>query len=193
MENVDRVATTQKYRMITAILKEAGYGLSERIIDASLCRVPQKRRRFFLCGRLEGRDNFLDDHIDASLASERMTLRDYFGDSLRTEHYYRHPRNYSRRAVFSIDEPSPTIRGVNRPIPHGYPGHAGDTETDRKKIRPLTTAERAQVQTFPPNFVLTVSKTSLEQAIGNAVPVSLAEFVGKALLQYEQRLSPSCT
>lgn len=91
------------------------------------------------------------------------------------------------KKIFSIDEPSPTVRGVNRPIPDGYPGHHGDTETDLSKVRPLTTLERARIQTFPPSFKLCGTKTNLEQAIGNAVPVNLAVFVGKALLDYEQQ------
>ena len=37
-----------------------------------------------------------------------------------------HPRSYARRAIFSVDEPSATIRGVNRPIPIGYKFHNAD-------------------------------------------------------------------
>ena len=187
MENVDRTIKSKKYKKIFKSLKNAGYGLSETIIDASYCNVPQVRKRLFLFGERNGTDGFLDARIHSALARTRTTLRDYFGDSLGTEHYYRHPRNYSRRGVFSIDEPSPTVRGVNRPIPDGYPGHRGDTETDLNKVRPLTTLERARIQTFPPSFKLYGTKTNLEQAIGNAVPVNLAVFVGKALLDYEQQ------
>lgn len=110
-----------------------------------------------------------------------MTLRDYFGNKLGFEHYYRHPRSYKRRGVFSIDEPSPTIRGVNRPVPDGYPGHAGDTAPVASGVRPLTTKERSLVQTFPESFELVGTKTDLEQIIGNAVPVKLAEFVANAV------------
>ena len=31
-----------------------------------------------------------------------MTLRDYFGNSLGFEYYFRVPRSYSRRGIFSI-------------------------------------------------------------------------------------------
>ena len=56
------------------------------------------------------------DRLRAGLAEKPMTMRDYFGDSLGTEHYYRHPRSYARRGVFSIDEPSPTITSAVRVI-----------------------------------------------------------------------------
>jgi DNA (cytosine-5)-methyltransferase 1 len=113
-----------------------------------------------------------------------MTIRDYFGNSLGVNHYYRHPRNYNRRGIFSIDEPSPTVRGVNRPLPKGYKGHSADSAPISNDIRPLTTLERSYIQTFPKNFQWSGTKTALEQLIGNAVPVKLAEFVGNCLQEY---------
>ena len=110
-----------------------------------------------------------------------MTLRDYFGNSLGFEFYYRHPRNYSRRAVFSIDEPAPTMRGVNRPVPKGYPGHKNDACPVTSDLHALTTGERALIQTFPNDYKWVGNKTDVEQMIGNAVPVNLAEFVGETV------------
>lgn len=89
------------------------------------------------------------------------------------------PRSYARRAVFSVREPSPTIRGVNRPIPAGYVGHPGDSASV-DKARPLTTAERASIQTFPHWFSFCASRTNTEQMIGNAVPPKLAFWVARA-------------
>jgi DNA (cytosine-5)-methyltransferase 1 len=183
MENVDRLVQTNKYKEAAQIFKEAGYGLNVRLLDASYCGVPQKRKRYFVVGELGAKDDFLNDFIDANLSAEPMTIRDYFGDQLKTEFYYRHPRNYSRRAVYSIDEPSATIRGVNRPIPDGYPGHPNDATKALSKVRPLTTQERGAVQTFPNDFVWVGTKTTVEQLIGNAVPVKLAEFVANALMK----------
>ena len=110
-----------------------------------------------------------------------MTLRDYFGDSLGFEYYYRHPRNYSRRGIYSIDEPAPTMRGVNRPVPKGYLGHPNDPCPVSKDLHVLTTKERAKIQTFPDDYIWVGSKTDLEQMIGNAVPVKLGEFVANIM------------
>jgi DNA (cytosine-5)-methyltransferase 1 len=121
-----------------------------------------------------------------------MTLRKYFRNRLPFEHYYRHPRSYARRGVFSVDEPSPTIRGVNRPIPRGYPGHEGDTVAISESLRSLTTQERARIQTFPATFKLPGSKTDVEQVLGNAVPVKLAEYVAKHLADYIDQLEVPC-
>ena len=101
------------------------------------------------------------------------------------KYYYRHPRNYNRRGIFSIDEPSPTIRGVNRPIPKGYQLNSCDPQgVDLSKIRPLTTIERSYIQTFPEDFIFTGTKTDLEQMIGNAVPVNLAKFVAQSIKRF---------
>jgi DNA (cytosine-5)-methyltransferase 1 len=184
MENVDRAYSSKAYAEAKKILHSAGYGLTERVLNASYCGVPQKRKRLFCIGLLGAEDNFMGDLIDGRVSKEPMTVRQYLGDELGLDYYYRHPRNYSRRGIFSIDEPAPTIRGVNRPIPKGYTGHAGDPIEIGGALRPLTTTERARLQTFPPQFKWQASKTDLEQIIGNAVPVKLAEFIASSITAY---------
>lgn len=184
MENVARAKKSNAYSTARAIFKEAGYGLTEKVLTASLCGVPQRRKRFFCIGILDENDGFLDDILEKNQSEKEMTVRDYLGESLDTEFYYRHPRNYNRRGIYSIDEPAPTMRGVNRPIPKGYPGHPKDAAPLDGNVRPLTTLERSLIQTFPADFHWIGSKTDREQMIGNAVPVNLGCFVAKALLEY---------
>ncbi len=184
MENVGRIVKSRRLKEAVKIFKDSGYGLSCQILEASYCGVPQARKRFIMFGELDGEDHILEYYFQKNKSEKPMTVRDYFGNTLDTEHYYRHPRNYSRRAIFSVDEPSPTIRGVNRPIPKGYNGHANDSSPINGKVRPLTTMERAMVQTFPKKFVWEGKKTDIEQMIGNAVPVKLAEFVAKCIAEY---------
>lgn len=183
MENVDRILKTNKLKEALSIFKESGYGISYKVFDASYCGVPQIRKRFFMIGKIGAVDGFLDSILEAGLSSRRMTIHDYLGDSLGIEYYYRHPRSYQRRGIFSIHEPSPTVRGVNRPLPKGYTRHAGDP-VDIQDIRPLTTIERSYIQTFPTDFKFTGSKTDLEQVIGNAVPVNLAKHVASRIIEY---------
>lgn len=184
MENVEQIIGTNKLQLAIQIYKDAGYGLTQTVLDASLCGVPQKRKRFFLIGRLGEKDDFLKDYLLTNLSNHPMTVRDYIGDTWGINYYYRHPRSYARRGIFSIDEPSPTVRGVNRPIPNGYRLHPGDPVNNFNGIRSLTTKERSIIQTFPLEYILEGSKTNLEQMIGNAVPVKLAKYVGNAILEY---------
>lgn len=113
-----------------------------------------------------------------------MSVADYLEDSLGVEFYYRHPRSYARRGIFSIHEPSPTIRWVNRPIPQGYQLKHNDPVKSLNGIRPLTTIECSYIQTFPPTFHFLGSKTEVEQMIGNAVPVNLGQYVAAAIKHY---------
>lgn len=184
MENVARILKTQKLVDAKQIFKEAGYGLSFAVLDASLCGVPQKRKRFIMVGKMGENDDFMSDILQKNLSSKPLTVAEALGGNIDVKYYYRHPRSYVRRGVFSVDEPSPTIRGVNRPIPQGYTLHKNDPVLTLDGIRPLTTEERALIQTFPPDFEFLGSKSEQEQMIGNAVPVNLGTYVAKCIKQY---------
>ncbi len=181
MENVDRARKSNAYAQAREIFKSADYGLTEIVLDASLCGTPQKRKRFICFGMRGQEDGFALDIFQRNMATKPMTLRDYFGDALDFEYYYRHPRNYTRRAVFSVDEPAPTMRGVNRPVPGGYPGHPHDACPVSRDLHVLTFKERSMIQTFPETFKWTGIKTQIEQMIGNAVPVNLGSFVARCV------------
>ena len=56
MENVDRAQKSHAYAFARETFKEAGYGLTEVVLDASYCGVPQKRKRFFCIGIKNGKE-----------------------------------------------------------------------------------------------------------------------------------------
>lgn len=184
MENVDLVVKSRAFQSAKELFKSNGYGLTQVVLNASFCGVPQNRKRLFLIGELNGSDDALREMLENGLSDKPMTVHDYLGNDLNLEFYYRHPRSYARRAIFSVDEPSPTIRGVNRPIPSTYKLHEGDPVRSLEGVRPLTTLERARLQTFPKEFVFFGTKANLEQQIGNAVPVNLAAYVAGCILEF---------
>lgn len=184
MENVPRSVHSNAYEHAMSVLEKAGYGISRYVMNASLVGVPQTRKRLITVGFLDANadDGFLGVLL-ANLSDRPTTLRDVFGDSLGTQYVYSPPRSYKRRAIYSIDEPFATIRGVCRPKAPGYrrlPNDAGPVE----EARPLTTRERAIVQTFPADYEFFGSQTDQNQMIGNAVPVKLGEYVGRAVIEY---------
>lgn len=184
MENVERILKTQKLQDALAIFHSAGYGLTYTVLNAALCGVPQKRKRFVMIGKLHANDDFIKDTLLELLADHEMSVAEYFGDKLPIKFYYRHPRSYIRRGIFSTSEPSATIRGVNRPMPKGYKLHPGDPVSSLEGIRPQTTRERSMIQTFPEDFIFNGTKTDVEQMIGNAVPVNLGQYIADAIFRY---------
>lgn len=187
MENVYNIERSPIFTEVLDVFSKSGYGITKCILDASYIGVPQMRKRYFVIGHLADKDDFLLQPILADLSEERMTVRKYFNNRIDTEFIYQHPRNYKRRAIFSIDEPCSTIRSVNRPIPDSYVVHPADKTSDLSKVRPLTTKERSYIQTFPETFVLIGSQSSIEQAIGNAVPVKMAEYIGRHIREYADK------
>ena len=184
MENVSTITKSTKLAVARDMFKQSGYGLTQIVLNAALCGVPQRRKRFIMIGHLGEQDDFMLETIKSRVSNKEMTVKDYFGEHIDVEYYYRHPRSYARRGIFSVNEPSPTIRGVNRPIPDGYKIHSNDPIQSLAGVRPLTTKERSMIQTFPENFIFVGGKSDLEQMIGNALPVKLGEFIASAINSY---------
>ncbi|WP_308763364.1 DNA cytosine methyltransferase [uncultured Bacteroides sp.] len=184
MENVSTITKSTKLAVARDMFKQSGYGLTQIVLNAALCGVPQRRKRFIMIGHWGEQDDFMLETIKKRISDKEMTVKDYFGERLNINYYYRHPRSYARRGIFSVNEPSPTIRGVNRPIPNGYKIHSNDPIQSLVGVRPLTTKERSMIQTFPEDFIFIGGKSDLEQMIGNAVPVKLGEFVASAINSY---------
>ena len=150
MENVARASESEAYKKARKLFIDNGYGLTEIVLDASHCNVPQKRNRFFCIGGLNQDDGFLSAILRAKQTVLPLSVRDYYSEkkyTLEFEYYYRHPRSYKRRGIFSVDTPAPTIRGVNRPKPSEYKKHDSDP-VDPSNIRAMTTRERARTPSF---------------------------------------------
>lgn len=187
MENVYNIEKAPIFNEVIFNFKDAGYGLTKRVWDASYMGVPQMRKRYFVIGKLGESDNFLLKSLEQGLSHQRMTIREYFkGSALETEYIYVHPRNYARRGIFSIDEPCCTIRSVNRPIPSNYKIHPADKTANLSLVRNLTTKERSYIQTFPKDFQFIGTTTNIEQAIGNAVPVKMAEYIAQHIISWQE-------
>lgn len=183
MENVPQARLSKAFKEVSVMLKKSGYFISQVVLDSSHCGVPQSRKRFFAfgCKNENSAVKFLN-WVNANMSKEKLTVKNYLKDDIDIEFYYRHPRNYSRRSVFSVNEPSPTIRGVNRPVPPNYERNHLDS-ADPSSVRPLTTWERSRIQTFSKEWKWSGGNRNadVELQIGNAVPVNLAEYVGKGI------------
>ena len=187
MENVARVDKSEAYSNARKLLKKADYGLTEKVLNACYFGVPQNRKRFFCIGALGDQDGFLDDLLTANQSEFPLTVKNYLHNKVNFSYYYRHPRSYTRRGIFSINEPAPTVRVSNRPLPPDYKKHEGDIiNPKRKGIRALTFEERALIQSFPEDYIWLDSPRINDELIGNAVPVKLAEHVANCIFDYSK-------
>ena len=179
MENVPRTRLSDAYKVMKGSLEKSGYTIFESVLNACFYGVPQARKRFFAVGfRGQSSSRKLASWVIDKKSDNPMSVKEYLRSDINIEYYYRHPRNYSRRSVFSVHEPSPTVRGVNRPVPPGYAGNHLDP-VHPGKVRALTSWERGRIQTFPGNWDWGGGNRNgaVEQQIGNAVPVKLTEML----------------
>jgi DNA (cytosine-5)-methyltransferase 1 len=72
------------------------------------------------------------------------------------------------------DEVAPTITAKFDSFTRGLFGHP-------EQIRSITLREGALLQTFPEDFVFDGNKVDIARQIGNAVPPTLAEVVGRQI------------
>ena len=82
MENVERILKTQKLQDALKIFHEAGYGLTYTVLNAALCGVPQKRKRFVMIGKLGAEDDFMKDALLENLSDHELSVAEYFGAML---------------------------------------------------------------------------------------------------------------
>lgn len=180
MENVARARHSETYASARSLFRKTGYGLTELVLDASYYGVPQRRKRFVCVGCINSKNHFLDEVLLTEASIVPMSVKDKYKD-FPLEVYYRHPRSYKRRAIFSVNEPAPTIRGVNRPMPSTYVPHKNDAGINGS-CRALTYKERAMLQTFPDEYNWKgFSNAQIEQMIGNAVPIALGEKIARSI------------
>ena len=81
----------------------------------------------------------------------------------------------------SYEQPSPTL--VTSPV------QKATMMCHPRQTRPLSVQEYARIQQFPKEWVFTGTIVSKYRQIGNAVPVGLAEALGKAILSVADKTS----
>ena len=187
MENVPMVIGSMALRRAVSVLEEAGYDYAIHVLDASLYRVPQARKRAFLTAWRS--DLGIDPAqwvgvVDSMAAHRPLTVRQYMGREIDIDFYYKNPRYMSNRGVWSVDAPAPTITSKNDQVVPSYRGSASDP-VDARSVRTLTDEERARVQTFPRKWDWgdSASAASLRKMVGNAVPVNMARAVGRSIIR----------
>ena len=84
-----------------------------------------------------------------------------------------------------IDQPAKTLKAGA----HGVPGGENMLRLNNDSVRYFTVRESARIQTFPDNYYFSGSWTENMRQIGNAVPVKLAEIIGKNIFSKLKKAS----
>ena len=104
--------------------------------------------------------------------------RDHLPTTLLADCHKRSSAEVGHRNVYgrmSWSEVAPTITARFDSFTRGKFGHPSD-------IRSITLREGAELQTFPSDFAFSGNKVQIARQIGNAVPVRLAEAMGRSIL-----------
>ena len=88
MENVPRARHSEAYGRARQTIAAGGYDiLTECVLDASMCDVPQRRRRFFLVAARGRSHEGLGDWFRSQMASTPLSVEEYMGDEIDTDFY----------------------------------------------------------------------------------------------------------
>lgn len=161
------------------------YRIYYRILNAADFGVPQMRERVFIIGL---RSDVSFEWVWPSplvKPSNRKTIQDVLNDlpspldphNLSDHVYIGGAKTYPGHTGSAINMPSKTIKAGA----HGVPGGENMIRFENGTVRYMTIREAKLIQTFPPSYKICGSWGEALRQIGNAVPVKLAEIIGKEL------------
>jgi DNA (cytosine-5)-methyltransferase 1 len=194
VENVPEMRAWVLYPAWRSALEALGYALSETVVNAADCGVPQERERLFVVG-VRGRRSrrAIAPRITPTAHRPARECIDLDGGS------WRPWREYTAKSVERIEA---AVRRQGRECLVPYYGsrssHAGRsldrpigtlTTRDRYVVvrgdvaRVLTVDEQLELSGFPAGYQLTGTRAQRVAQIGNAVPPPLAAAVLRSVLE----------
>ena len=95
--------------------------------------------------------------------------------------HWQHPGAcaYPNHTGSCLDEPAKAFKAGD----HGVPGGENMLADRHGQVRYFTMREMARLQGFPDNFIVTGSWKAATRQLGNAVPTSIGECMGKAVMK----------
>lgn len=152
----------EKFMSYITDIKNLGYYVDWRILDASNYQIPQKRKRCFMIARRDRVPSF------PSLSDNIVTMAQALGRS--------------NLPQWAKDKPSTTIVGSFKPEMVAPPTwrKAGDGPRQNQPDAVEITLEEALIlQSFPKDYKVCGPKTARWLQVGNAVPPTIARLLAK--------------
>lgn len=182
-------------RLEKAVSKQEGvrYRVFHRLLNAADYGVPQTRERVFIVGlREDVAAQWTWPPPDCPTKACRVSIRDALaelpdplsaGNRIPDHVFVDGARVYQGHTGSDVAKPSKTIKAGA----HGVPGGENMLRFPDGSVRYMTVHEAKLIQTFPPDFKVVGGWSEAMRQIGNAVPVRLAECVGRRLRDVLER------
>jgi len=194
------------------VFEDLGYKVQYKVLNALDYGVSQKRQRLIIIGIRNDICSKVGKEFDfPKQKEEKFLLKDILKNVPISPFT---PYSEKKKEIFKLVSPGGCWRDLPENIAKEYMGKSfylggGKTGMARKmsweepgltvlcspsqkqterchpdEIRPFTIRENARIQSFPDNWEFIGAISTQYKQIGNAVPVKLAEEVGKALIKY---------
>jgi DNA (cytosine-5)-methyltransferase 1 len=173
------------------------YRVQFRLLNAVDFGVPQNRERVFIVGIRSDIHSEWEWPDPSVKPSERLTVGDVIKKLPDPQDNHRMPdhvfvdgaRIYAGHTGSELNKPSKTIKAGA----HGVPGGENMIRFPDGSVRYMTIREAKLIQTFPATYQICGPWGEALRQIGNAVPVKLAELIGRNMykaLRFSQQTLP---
>lgn len=186
LENVPNIVHSEAYKLMQAMLIEAGYSITVLVMNSKYCRTAQCRRRAIVCGVLGGGEclHVLQTLAQASQKEHKAlpptTIRHVLGTERCGDTIYFAPRNRFYPAVLSTDRVYPTLRShrgkcIERPPSKYKPRYEDAGPIDEAFV--MEPVDAARIASFPETYKWPCSREKAGAFIGNSVPPAMIAMV----------------
>lgn len=197
---------------ILELLKRKNYKVTYRILNSLNYGVPQKRERIFIVGvlrevynkkfkypkpsdKIKTLRSVLKNVPDSPCAKYSERKKELFKMIPQGGCWVNLPEDLQRDYLGNSFESGGGKRGILRRMSMNEPCltllcSPSQKQTERchpLEERPFSIRESARIQTFPDDYKFVGSVASQYKQIGNAVPVKLAEKIGKKIIDYLEK------